>query len=289
MSRQAAQTLLRGIPNRKTGMSEMNARPARYNLDFTGKLVVITGINGGFGSAIAEAFTQCGATVVGIDLTAGNNDPYPTYRANVAKSVEVASAFAAIEEAHGLLDILINNAGIREVKTVYDIEPDEWDKVVSVNLNGVFYCAREAALRMRRKGGGSIINTGSAASVMALTHRPAYVATKTAVLGLTRQLALDLAPDGIRVNVVSPGAVRTPLSEAYYADPEYISDLEATVPLGASGTTDDVADAFLFLASPLSAFVNGHSLLVDGGFTAVKSFSYRKTAGVFTNAGASTT
>lgn len=255
-------------------MSETTAKPARYTLDFSGKIVLITGISGGFGLAIGKAFADCGATVVGIDRDLSPTCPFPGFRADVSKAGEVAEAFAGIDAQYGAPDILINNAGIREVKTIIDLEPEEWDRVVGVNLNGVFYCAREAARRMRDHGGGCIINTASVAGQMGITHRPAYTATKHAVIGLTKNLALDLAKFKIRVNAIAPGTIRTPLTEPYYADPTFVADLEAVVPLGAQGTTDDVADAFLYLASPLASFVTGTTLVVDGGWSTSKSFSY---------------
>lgn len=166
---------------------------SRYQIDFDGKVVLVTGIRGGLGGAIASAFADCGATLVGIDRDAAKDDVFPTFAANVSNSREVSAAFAEIESRYGSPDILINNAGVREIKTIMDLEPDEWDRVIGINLNGVYYCAREAALRMRAKGSGNIINTASVAGTLGITHRPAYVATKHAVIGLTRNLALDLA------------------------------------------------------------------------------------------------
>lgn len=242
-------------------------------LDFSTKLVVVTGINGGLGDAIAAAFSAAGASVVGIDREA-DNPHYPVFVADICRATEVAAAFTEIENRHGVPDILINNAGIREVKTILDLKPAEWDRVVGVNLNGLYYCSREAALRMKTHGGGCILNTASVAGQLGITHRPAYVATKHAVIGLTKNLAVDLAPFGIRVNAVAPGTVRTPLTEPYYTDPDFLADLEAVVPLGGRGGPVDVASAFVYLASPMAAYVTGTTLVVDGGWSSSKSFSY---------------
>ncbi|MHA6631095.1 SDR family NAD(P)-dependent oxidoreductase [Pseudonocardia sichuanensis] len=257
-------------------MPDPTSTVASRLLDFTGDLVVVTGIASGLGSAIAHAFTALGARVVGIDRDPGKE--FDTVRADLADATAVAHAFTMIDARHGAPRVLVNNAGVREVSTVVDLEPGEWDRVVGVNLNGVYYCAREAALRMRKNGGGAIVNMSSVAGLIGVTHRPAYTATKHAVLGLTKNLAVDLAHYGIRVNAVAPGTVRTPLTEHYYADDEFLAEFETVVPLGATGTPDDVANACLFLASPLAAYITGVVLPVDGGWSTSKSYSYKATS-----------
>lgn len=268
-------------------MYESGVSADRYAIRFDGQVVVVTGIGGGFGRVIADSFSACGATVVGVDLDSGKSD-YETYSADVSRSDEVAAAFAAIKADHGPVNVLINNAGIREIKTIVDLSPPEWDKVVGVNLNGVYYCAHEAAKQMREAGRGNIVNTASAAGLLGITHRPAYNATKHAVIGLTKNLALDLAEFGIRVNAVAPGTVPTPLTESYFKDADFVQELQATVPLGVRGTKQDVADAFIFLASHLSSFITGVALLVDGGWSSSKAFSYGVST-VYNNPAAATT
>lgn len=248
-------------------------RRARDGFDFTGRVVVITGGAGGLAAAVASAFTDAGATVVGIDRP-GTDAEIPLFTADLTDAVAVERAFEEIEKSAGSPDIVVNNAGIREIKAITDLSPTEWDRVIDINLNGAYYVAREAALRMRRGSGGSIVNVSSVAGLLGMPSRPAYSASKHAIVGLTRNLAADLAPYGIRVNAVAPGTVRTALTEVYYADEGFLTDVAKTVPLGADGTVDDVANAILFLASPLAAFITGVVLPVDGGFTMTKSYSY---------------
>ena len=256
---------------------------ARAGFDFSGELVLVTGILGGLGQATARAFSDAGATVVGIDRETSRT-PFRSVAADITDERAVAAAFDEIANEHGRPGIVINNAGIREVKTVLELTPEEWRRVVDVNLNGAFFTARQAAASMVGGNGGCILNIASVAGLTGIPSRPAYNATKHAIIGLTKNLAVDLAPYGIRVNAVAPGTVRTPLTEAYYSDSAFLEDFEATVPLGATGTPEDIANALLFLASPLAAYITGAVLPVDGGFTATKSYSYGE-GSAYTSAG----
>ena len=250
-----------------------------YRFDFTGKTVVITGALGGFGAKATQVFKVLGADVIGLEKdcarysTTDNIDHL--VEVDVANLASVAKALKKIDEKYDQIDVLINNAGIREIKTILEIEPDEFARVISVNLNGTFYCSREAALRMVKKSAGNIILIASVCSVIAMPNRPAYTASKHAIIGLTKNLATDLSPHGIRVNAVAPRTIRTPSTEAYYHDAEFLKDLDLTVPLGSQkGTVDDIVNEFLFLASPFADFMTGTALVVDGGWSNTKVVGY---------------
>jgi NAD(P)-dependent dehydrogenase (short-subunit alcohol dehydrogenase family) len=193
---------------------------------------------------------------------------------DVASSTSVAAAFEGLRKATGRVDILVNNAGVREIKMALDLSPEEWDRVIAINLSGPFYCARAVALMMREQNvGGSIINIASVAGLTAISHRPAYTAAKHGLVGLTKNLARDLAPYKIRVNAVAPGLVRTPLTDSYFQDEAFARGLRHAVPFSERGNAQDIANAVLYLASPLADFVNGVTLPVDGGFLAEKSYA----------------
>jgi NAD(P)-dependent dehydrogenase (short-subunit alcohol dehydrogenase family) len=231
------------------------------------RVVLVTGAASGIGREIAERFAREGARVTGFDR-AGDAD----IRGDVRSPAEVERAVAQVVGAEGRLDVLVNSAGVREIGDVYTMPTDEWDNVIAVNLSGTFYCCQAAARSMREAGRGAIVNISSVGGLIGLARRPAYTAAKHGVIGLTKSLARDLGPAGIRVNAICPGLIRTPLTERYF-DEAFEEGLRTVVPQGRPGAPSDVADAALYLASDLSAYVNGVALTVDGGWLAEKSFA----------------
>jgi NAD(P)-dependent dehydrogenase (short-subunit alcohol dehydrogenase family) len=231
------------------------------------RVVLVTGAASGIGRAIAERFTREGARVTGFDR-AGD----VAVHGDVRSPADVERAVDQVVSAEGRIDVLVCSAGVREIGDVYTMTTDEWDNVIAVNLSGTFYCCQAAARRMREGGGGAIVNISSVGGLIGLTRRPAYTASKHGVIGLTKSLARDLAPAGIRVNAICPGMIRTPLTERYFTDGTFEDGLRTVVPQGRAGIAADVADAALYLASDQSAYVNGIALTVDGGWLAEKSF-----------------
>ena len=232
------------------------------------RVVLVTGAASGIGREIAERFAGEGARVIGFD-----REGDVAIQGDVRSPADVERAVGQVVESEGRIDVLVNSAGVREIGDVYTMPTDEWDNVIAVNLSGTFYCCQAAARRMRESGGGVIVNISSVGGLIGLARRPAYTAAKHGVIGLTKSLARDLGPAGIRVNAICPGLIRTPLTEQYFAEAAFEEGLRTVVPLGRTGLADDVADAALYLASDQSAYVNGVALTVDGGWLAEKSFA----------------
>jgi len=244
-----------------------------------GSRVLVTGAASGIGQAIATRCAQEGARVALLDLDGAAAERARSQAggelalaADVTDAAAVADAVGAAVGALGGLDGLVNNAGIPMVGRVDELAEADWDRVLAVDLKSVYLMSRAAWPHLRASGAGAIANTGSIAGMWATEAQPAYAAAKAATIMLTRCMALDGARDGIRVNSVSPGFVRTPMLERFLADQ---ADPDATAgllsrrhPLGRLGEPPDLAEAFVYLLSPQAGWVTGTNLVVDGGITA---------------------
>lgn len=235
------------------------------------KRVLITGGARGIGAATASRFLEEGARVVVLDIDDEAcqriKDELPalsgTICADVSNHEAVARGFNELDDLLKGLDILINNAGISIRHPFMEITPEEWQRVMDVNLNGMFYVAQQAARRMLASGGGVILNMGSTNGLMGYHYYADYNASKAGVIELTRSMALELAPT-VRVNVICPGYILTPMQKAEYT-PEMLRESESKIPLGRLGQPGEVAALFAFLASDDAKFITGQIFVIDGG------------------------
>jgi NAD(P)-dependent dehydrogenase (short-subunit alcohol dehydrogenase family) len=237
-----------------------------------GKVCVITGAKGGIGAATAALFAREGATVVGVDLADDGPGDF-TLACDVADERAVRELFATVRERCGHVDVLFNNAGISPADDASILETSQyaWQRVQDVNLKSVFLCCKHGIPHLlENERGGSVINTASFVATMgAATSQISYTASKGGVLALSRELGVEFARRGVRVNALCPGPVDTPLLRELYAkDPEQAARRLVHVPMGRFARAEEIAAAALFLASDESSFVTASTFLVDGGISA---------------------
>jgi NAD(P)-dependent dehydrogenase (short-subunit alcohol dehydrogenase family) len=237
-----------------------------------GKVCVITGAAGGIGAETAARFREEGASVVGADLRGDVPDVELSIACDVADEEQVRALYARAASEFGRVDVLFNNAGISpdDDRSVLDTSLEAWQRVQDVNLRSVFLCCKHGIPRLLESGGGSVINTASFVAVMgSATSQISYTASKGAVLSLSRELGVEFARRGVRVNALCPGPVDTPLlRELYAADPAQAARRLVHLPMGRFAEAREIANAALFLASDESSYITASTFLVDGGLSA---------------------
>jgi len=257
------------------------------NIDLSGKRALVTGANSGIGEAIVGKLAAAGADVA-INFVA---DPEAadavaarvradgrkalTIRADIADPAQVEQMFAQMVTAWGGIDILVNNAGIDGTSALgWEADTEAWRKVLEVNLFGTFYCCREALGRMVPQGAGVIINMTSVHEIIPWTGYSAYTASKAGISMLTKTLAQEAAPHGVRVLAVAPGAIKTSINQPVWSDKAGLADLDKKIPMGRLGGRDEVASIVALLASGLASYMTGTTVFVDGGMTDFASFAH---------------
>lgn len=251
-------------------------------VDLSGKVALVTGAARGIGQAIADSFAANGARVIYSDVDvpavagAARSPGCVAIEMNVTDERQVTETIERTVREFGRLDIVVNNAGVNTLAhrvTIEQFPTEEWDRIIEVDLRGVYLVSRAAAAVMRHAGSGKIINIASIAGLVPLRLQCAFVAAKAGVVNLTKAMALELGPFGILVNAIAPGSILTDgTRKLFYGEDGRFRDsvqrMLDHVPLARPGTAEEVAHAALFLAAPESSYINGHIMVVDGGWTA---------------------
>ncbi len=249
------------------------------SIDLTGRTAVITGASRGLGEAMAKALAEAGARIALVardvarleqvrrSITEGGGTA-AVFAADVTQEKDVAAMAASVQEKFGHPQILINNAGINIRKNLVDFSLDEFRSVMDASLTSTFLVCRAFVPGMRGTGYGRILNMTSIMSHVSIAGRSAYSSAKAALLGLTRALALELAPDGITVNGISPGPIGTDMNRALMNDPQMNAQFMANVPVGRWGKVEEIGALACYLCSEAAGFITGTDILIDGGWTA---------------------
>lgn len=247
--------------------------------NFHTAIVPVTGAASGIGLAISRRLREEGAMPLLLDvdstrLSEAVRQVYGEdadisrlgYLVDVRSSEAVSNCFDRIYQDHGLINHVVSNAGISAIGHILDVDDEQWQRVIDINLSGAMYTCRAAARQLAKRGGGAIVNIASIAGFSAKRSRIAYASSKAGVINLTRALAMDMGEHGVRVNAVAPGLIETPIQKMN--PKEYAMGVSARTALKRMGTTDEIANAVLFLLSDLASYISGHTLVVDGGLTA---------------------
>ena len=256
-------------------MQGENDGTADLKFDFSGKTVFVTGASRGIGREIAHAFARDGARLILSARTAEALAPVAAEIREMGAQVTClaldqrdTSAIRTQIAPLGPIDVLVNNAGVEEVRATLDVDEALWDKIVDTNLKGAFFVAQAVAAQMAETGRGAIINLASLTSFVGVPGAVPYSASKSGILGMTRAMAAEWAPKGIRVNAIAPGYFETDMTSVFYEDKDWVARMVGSIPAGRLGDLADLTGAVRFLASSGANYIAGQCVVIDGGYLA---------------------